>query len=198
MNKYKTAVVCITTLAILGLINFSIWQKETHLSQGEYLFLTLVPVDPRSIMQGDYMTLRFQLGNEIRNAIRLTSSTAMQSEVDTKNTTDDKYTNEESWYSGFIEPQQGMVVVTLDPQYRASFVSLFKENQVLTSKQRKLAYKVRESRVKFATNAFFFEEGDASLFENAKYGEFAVNTDGEVLLSGMYDENLQRLGEGKY
>jgi uncharacterized membrane-anchored protein len=52
---------------------------------------------------------------------------------------------------------------------------------------------MRDGRPKFATNAFFFQEGDAGLYEAARYGEFRVD-DGELLLTGLRGRALERLG----
>ncbi|OQW94959.1 MAG: hypothetical protein BWK79_04065 [Beggiatoa sp. IS2] len=59
--------ILITLLAVLILsgVNFSIYQKEQLLENGESFFLKLAPVDPRSLMQGDYMILRYALANEV-------------------------------------------------------------------------------------------------------------------------------------
>ena len=43
---------------VLGGINVAIWQKQQTLSHGQLILLKLAPVDPRSLMQGDYMILR--------------------------------------------------------------------------------------------------------------------------------------------
>lgn len=52
----------VASLALtLVVANFSIWQKETLISSGRPVFIALAPADPRSLMQGDYMTLNFQL-----------------------------------------------------------------------------------------------------------------------------------------
>ncbi|MDP2006985.1 MAG: GDYXXLXY domain-containing protein [Rubrivivax sp.] len=51
----------LSTLALLAVVNGGIWQKQTLIAQGQPLFVELVPVDPRSLMQGDYMALRFAL-----------------------------------------------------------------------------------------------------------------------------------------
>jgi len=53
---------------------------------------------------------------------------------------------------------------------------------------------MRDGRPKFATNAFFFQEGDAGLYEAARYGEFRVDDDGELLLTGLRGRALERLG----
>src|SRR2546427_1227855 len=56
-----------------------------------------------------------------------------------------------------------------------------------------LRYRVRGGQVKFATNAFFFQEGTAKRYEGARYGEFRVAPDGELLLTGLRGKELQPL-----
>ena len=46
---------------VLAVANVGIWQKETLIAQGRPVFVEIVPVDPRSLMQGDYMRLAFRL-----------------------------------------------------------------------------------------------------------------------------------------
>lgn len=41
--------------------NYGIYQKEKIKANGETVFLELAPVDPRSLMQGDYMHLRYTI-----------------------------------------------------------------------------------------------------------------------------------------
>ena len=43
----------------------SIVAKERIKTNGERIFLALAPVDPRSLMQGDYMALRFEIATHI-------------------------------------------------------------------------------------------------------------------------------------
>jgi uncharacterized membrane-anchored protein len=49
----------VSTLLVFGVLNYSIFQKEQIKAHGETVFLELAPVDPRSLMQGDYMRLRY-------------------------------------------------------------------------------------------------------------------------------------------
>ena len=147
-------------ILILVLVNWSIYQKEMHIKNGKVVFLKLAPVDPRSLMQGDYMALRFDMANSISKKLP-------------KNR----------------DAIDGRVLVSMDKNNVATFSylyigSLLKENELF------LKYRVRNRTVKFATNAFFFEEGTASKYEKAKYGEFRVNNDGGLLLVAMADENL--------
>lgn len=45
----------------LGLFNFSIYKQEQIRNSKNIVFVKLAPVDPRSIMQGDYMRLNYDL-----------------------------------------------------------------------------------------------------------------------------------------
>lgn len=52
---------CVCLLATLLIANISIHKKETIIAHGQPVLVSLRPVDPRSLMQGDYMTLNFPL-----------------------------------------------------------------------------------------------------------------------------------------
>ncbi len=153
----------VTLLVILILVNWSIYQKEQHLAHGKSVYLKLAPVDPRSLMQGDYMALRFDLSNRIKQALPKD-----------------------------IEVKDGRVVVEIDSRSIAKFKSIspqkkLQDNEIL------LQYRVRGRKVKFATDAFFFQEGNAKRYEKARYGLFRVNDSGEMMLEAMYDENLTQI-----
>lgn len=180
MKKY---IVGATTLIILLLINFSIWQKQTHITEGEVINIELAPVDPRSLMQGDYMTLRYDISRQIR---------ATYYESNARN--NDDLANNSSYP---ILPETAYVIVQLDENRVAKFVGLQTPNAKsveLGNQQRKLQYRVRQNQVKFATNAFFFAEGDEPIYRDARYGQFRVNNEGEVLLTGLLDKDFILLG----
>lgn len=162
----------VAAIGILLLVNWSIWGKEKHLAEGEIVYLHLAPVDPRSLMQGDYMALRFQLGNNIRSALPQSNDSSAE----------------------YLRAGGGQVVVTLDNNRVATFNRLRSAENPLAANELALAYRVRNNQVKFATNAFFFQEGQAEIFEDARYGQFRVNAKGEPLLVAMYDADLQQLG----
>ena len=46
-------------------MNHSIVAKEHIRANGERIYLELAPVDPHSLMQGDYMALRFAIARDI-------------------------------------------------------------------------------------------------------------------------------------
>jgi uncharacterized membrane-anchored protein len=62
MRKY---ILIIVAIFVLGIINFMIFQKEQTIRSGQTVLLKLVPVDPRSLMQGDYMILRYAMAAQV-------------------------------------------------------------------------------------------------------------------------------------
>lgn len=50
---------------ILVVVNVGIASRERLLRSGETVLLELAPVDPRSLMQGDYMALAFDVAQQI-------------------------------------------------------------------------------------------------------------------------------------
>lgn len=52
---------------VLGSVAVAIYGKERVIRDGETVYLELAPVDPRSLMQGDYMALRFRLADAIES-----------------------------------------------------------------------------------------------------------------------------------
>jgi len=50
-------------ILVFGGLGFAITQKETILRHGQTAYLDLAPRDPRSLMQGDYMALRYRIAS---------------------------------------------------------------------------------------------------------------------------------------
>ena len=61
----KRAAIVGAALLVLVAVNVSIAAKERIKTQGERIYLALAPIDPRSLMQGDYMALRFEIATRI-------------------------------------------------------------------------------------------------------------------------------------
>lgn len=60
----RNLLLLLTGIMVLVLVNYSVWQRETMITNGRTVLLELGPIDPRSLMQGDYMALRFKLADE--------------------------------------------------------------------------------------------------------------------------------------
>ncbi|MGP9766928.1 GDYXXLXY domain-containing protein [Halomonas sp. AOP13-D3-9] len=171
--KHSRWIVLLATVVVLAVVNGAIWQKEHHLAEGEIVYLELAPVDPRSLMQGDYMALNFALANQIHRAL-FRQDDALQDEPQ--------------------KASNGYVVVRLDEQRIAHFQHL-DDGSALANDERRLKYRLRSGQVRFATDAFFFQEGHGERYEAARYGQFRVNDQSEPLLVAMYDDELNQLGE---
>ena len=61
----RNKIVLLCLFIILIVFNFSIYQKEQIKSKGDEVYLKLRPVDPRSLLQGDYMRLAYEVEREI-------------------------------------------------------------------------------------------------------------------------------------
>ncbi|MBE8715132.1 GDYXXLXY domain-containing protein [Sphingobacterium hungaricum] len=62
MAKYIGLIILGNLILLLIYFNTSIAKKEKILDDGQLVLLNLAPVDPRSLMQGDYMALRYSIG----------------------------------------------------------------------------------------------------------------------------------------
>ena len=65
MSKKYRIVLAANLILVLAFFAFSVVQKETLISKGTEVLLRLAPVDPRSLMQGDYMALNYQILRQI-------------------------------------------------------------------------------------------------------------------------------------
>ncbi|MCF6208666.1 MAG: GDYXXLXY domain-containing protein [Ghiorsea sp.] len=163
-------------LLSLGLVNWSMMGKEQHLAAGDIIYVQLAPVDPRSLMQGDYMTLRFELANQVYDALPKTKKSRR-------------------WRHEVIA-NDGFVVVHLDERKVATFKGV-DDKEVLAKGDMLLRFRVRNGVVKFATNAYFFQEGHAQYYEAARFGQFRVDKSGELLLMALFDQDLKVLNAPK-
>ena len=62
-------------LLVLGLFfagyAVSVQRMETVLADGKTILLPLAPRDPRALLMGDYMDLRYTVNDRIRDALRI-------------------------------------------------------------------------------------------------------------------------------
>ena len=65
MSKYRWIIILLNLVLIFLYFTFSVVSKEKLLSDGQLLLFQLAPVDPRSLMQGDYMRLRYAISDDL-------------------------------------------------------------------------------------------------------------------------------------
>jgi uncharacterized membrane-anchored protein len=59
----RTQMMIVLSMLVFSFLNYGIYEKENIKKNGTPLLLKLAPVDPRSLMQGDYMQLRYAIEN---------------------------------------------------------------------------------------------------------------------------------------
>ena len=62
----KQIVLFLVAGAVFAAVNVMISKKEMTLHVGRTMLLELAPVDPRSLMQGDYMALRYKIARDMK------------------------------------------------------------------------------------------------------------------------------------
>lgn len=169
MNRKLYVGIVLGSLALLLFaVNVTIWQRENLLRDGQVVLLELVPVDPRSLMQGDYMALRFAVAQKLQPAGAVDSSVT-----------------------------DGHVVVKRDLRNIGAFDRVYRDGEALAANESRVHYRLRKHNVRIVTNAYFFQEGTADAYSSAKYGELRVAANGEALLVGMRDNDLKIISAGK-
>ena len=58
-DRIRLAILVLGAFIVLALVNLQIFGKEAIIRDGRTVLLRLAPVDPRSLIQGDYMALRY-------------------------------------------------------------------------------------------------------------------------------------------
>ena len=166
LSPVRKALLVVGALLVFIGFNHAVMTKTQTLANGAIVKLKLAPQDPRGLLTGDYMALRYEIANA------LSGTGTGRSEL-------------------FAE--DGYVLVQVNAQGVAEFVGQSASFPTPGPGQVVLQFRRRDQEVKFATNAFYFQEGQAHTFEAARYGEFRVSPKGEMLLTHLLDEKGVRI-----
>ena len=98
-DRVRLAVLVLGAFLVLALANLQIFGKEAIVRDGRTVLLRLAPVDPRSLIQGDYMALRYAMAGEVAEA------------------------------AGNAGVNDGVAVVRIDANCEASFVAIYDGQQ---------------------------------------------------------------------
>ncbi len=162
-SRWARPGLALSLLATLVVANVGVGQKESLLARGRPVFVELAPVDPRSLMQGDFMRLNFRLpdgGPGDVEALR-----------------------------GSARPQ---VVAKLDERGVATLLRLHR-GEALATDELRIELAPKGGRWVLVTDAWFFREGEAKRWAGAKYAEFRVEPGGRALLVGLRGPALEAL-----
>ncbi len=182
-------------LAILSIILciVLIARHEWHLSHSKSIYVKLQPVDPRSLIQGDYMALNYDLYFGGKSPVAELSDAQIA-----------KQAKEEELQRQYFENQKNIVsYVQLDAQRKVIRTS-FKPNVLAEYPNASTRLILKNPDNTFeglypAANSFMFAEGLEACYRDAKYAELKVQENGKPLLVGLVGEQLQSLNcEQKY
>ncbi len=163
-ERRATAFIAAGAVVTLLVANFAIWQKQDLIANGRVVFVELAPVDPRSLMQGDFMRLGWRLPDN--------TSTALDP---------------------LFKVKRPHVVARVNEQGVATLVRIAETAEALLPGELRIELSPKDGRWVIVTDAWFFREGDGERWAVAKYGEFRVMPDGRALLVGMADSALKRI-----
>jgi uncharacterized membrane-anchored protein len=170
MSRYATWLVLAGMVLVIGAANYTIRDRQQVVDNGQPILLKLRPVDPRSLMQGDYMVLRY-------------STEVFPDPVQVTNL-----------------PRRGAFIVKLDADNVATYSRLDDGGQLTTDEVR-LKYKLLDENgsIRLGAESFFFEEGQAAVYDGADFGVLHVDTAGNSVLVGLADEHraLMRPADGE-
>jgi uncharacterized membrane-anchored protein len=155
--------IALTALATLAVVNLAIWEKEALIAQGQPVFAELARVDPRSLMQGDFMRLGFQVPGGVGNEL------------------------------GVPGRERRLVVARRDPRGVATLQRPARPGEAMGAGELLMELIPKGGRWILVSDAWYFKEGDAKRWQAARYGEFRVAPDGRALLVGLVDEELRRI-----
>ena len=150
----KSTVTWTAAFFALVVVNSMIVGKERTIAEGQCVLLKLAPVDPRSLMQGDYMILRYLIARSPRPEDLEAS---------------------------------GKIVLQLDENNVGNFVRI-DDGSPLGKNEILLGYRKRKG-MRIGAEAYFFEEGTGSTYQNADYGELKVTENGDSVLIGLRDKD---------
>ncbi len=155
--RYRNTIIITNLVLVLAFFAWSVEQKESTLKNGQLVLLELAPVDPRSLMQGDYMSLNYKIA---------------------------------TWRADSI-PENGFFVLQLDGHHVGTLLRMQRDKHPVNEGEIIIKYKSWGNRI--GAESYFFEEGQAEKYENARYGGLRVDTHGNSILVGLYGEDFMQI-----
>ena len=157
------ACIALSLVAVLAVANVGIWQKQQLIAHGQPVYVELAPVDPRSLMQGDFMRLDYRMPPAVEQGL-----------------------------DGLPSTRRPRVVARRDARGVATVLRL-DNGAPLADGELRIELTPKDGRWVLVSDAWFFKEGEAARWQPARYGEFRVGPDGQALLVGLRGAALEPL-----
>ena len=184
-------------IALLGAVNYKVQQFEDVLATGKPIVLKIAPVDPRSLMQGDYMVLNYAILSEFQQSQVLPES---NESLESNEPIDAVESNETTETTGIDESspsgKKAYILVHLDKNHVATFCE--EQSEIPTDFKHctpnvYLPIRYKGGRLpKLPSQDYFFAEGKGEHYAQAEYAEYRFK-DGILLLARLLDKDLKGL-----
>lgn len=173
----KKYIIVINLIGVLFYFGKAVIEKETLLQEGELVLLELAPADPRSLMQGDYMDLRYAISQNLH-----LYKDVLETDTLEENRFSIRRLDEEL-------PKRGALVIQLDSVGVGEGVRIYSESTPLKKGELVIRYFKPNWRLNIGAESYFFQEGEGEKFEEAKYGGLRIDAEGNSVLVGLYDKD---------
>ena len=182
-------------IALLGAVNYKVQQFEDVLATGKPVVLKIAPVDPRSLMQGDYMVLNYAILSEFQQSQVLSES---NESLDSNEPIDTVESNETTGIDESSRPsgKKAYILVHLDKNHVATFCE--EQSEIPTDFKHCTPNVYLPIRYKggwlpkLPSQDYFFAEGKGEHYAQAEYAEYRFK-DGILLLARLLDKDLKGL-----
>lgn len=143
-NKWKTFLILLNIILLTIVSGTTISKEERYRKSENYFYLKLSPIDPRSIMQGDYMRLNYEISDRAN----------------------EKYLKDEN------KEKKRYILIKLDNERVGQFIDISEKpigsDDILSIKVLNSNYS------NINANSFFFQEGKGKEYEKAKYAKVII------------------------
>ncbi len=165
MKHIRSLAVLVGIVLALGVSNFAIMKHQQVLEDGRTILLELRPVDPRSLMQGDYMLLRYAR-NVFPESVVQTSERRKGTFIISLNANN---------VGTFQRRDDGSPLANNEVRLQYKFVSATGEYFI-------------------GAESFSFEEGQADIYALGVYGVLRVDSAGSSVLVGLANAEYELIG----
>lgn len=184
-------------IALLGAVNYKVQQFEDVLATGKPVVLKIAPVDPRSLMQGDYMVLNYAILSQFQQSLVLPES---NESLESNESIDTVESNETAETTGIDESSpsgnKAYILVYLDKNHVATFCEA--QSEIPTDFKHCTPNVYLPIRYnggwlpELPSQDYFFAEGKGEYYAQAEYAEYRFK-DGILLLARLLDKDLKGL-----
>ncbi|WP_050181829.1 GDYXXLXY domain-containing protein [Domibacillus robiginosus] len=163
-KKWSTGLFAVVLVLQTGFVIITAWQKEQLLQNGEMVALELAPVDPRSLIQGDYVQLGYAIGTAYND----------------------------QFFNSSAAPPEGRIHVSLEPSadsisYDGKQIPVFKAGEFTHQKPNGLFIKGsgEYGTLTLGIEHFFIPENTGTQWEQKTHAIVRVAKNGDALLETL-------------